>query len=318
MNDRVHGELLREWRESQKIDVCALALNANLSVAQIKQLESGGASLFYTASIKENAARKVATLLGRDPAAVILPGGDAAIPKLPSVVDELIEFSRPQAQWSRWVPVVLPRPRWIASIVLLWWLLVAIGWFEHNATGQGKPSVGHPSMAMSSVPQTASTSNGKSTDQPVTSAVEQPGDNFSIAALAAEVAAPMAGGGSAAAASPDAQTSQMNSSYCQLGPQQTQKGQTDTVLVPSPARKPGNMVHFVALKQGVVCVVDGAGLQTVFSLKADESRTVYGPAPWRVHFEMPEQAQLFFQGLRLRLPDPSITALLLREGQLTP
>lgn len=44
--DRVHGELLREWRESQKLDVSTLATRANLSVAQIKQLESGGTSLF--------------------------------------------------------------------------------------------------------------------------------------------------------------------------------------------------------------------------------------------------------------------------------
>lgn len=309
-NDRVHGELLRKWRESQKIDVCTLALNANLSVAQIRQLESGGASLFYTASIKESAARKVATLLGGDPGAVVLPAGDVASEKGPSVVDELIELSRPQARWTKWGPLVLPRPGWVASILLFWWLLAAIGWMEHTAPGQSEPPAGQPSMMMSFNASAAAQPVAQTPPQSTTNPTQLPSETRSAAAVATAIESPLADGDSAAvvASVPPANTA--HASLCQQAPQSP----AGTVLEPSQGRKAGNMVHFVALKDGVACAVDGAGQRTVFSLKANESRTVHGTPPWRVHFEMPEQAQVFFQGLRLRMPDPSITAVVLREG----
>lgn len=74
------------------------------------------------------------------------------------------------------------------------------------------------------------------------------------------------------------------------------------------------MVYLVAQKSGAICVVDGAGRSTVLSLAANEARSVYGAAPWRVHFEQPEQAQLYFQGVRLRLPDAGVTHVALQEA----
>lgn len=116
--DRVRGELLREWRVSQRCDVTALASSANLSVAQILQLESGGNSLFYTPAIKENAARKVANLLGGDPAAVIRPMDDAAVVPGPSVVEELVELSRQRAQATPAPSVFSQPPRWLLGLLL--------------------------------------------------------------------------------------------------------------------------------------------------------------------------------------------------------
>jgi transcriptional regulator with XRE-family HTH domain len=71
MSDRVRAELLYQWRLAQNLDVTVVARKANLSVAQIQQLESQGSSLFYSPAIKEAAARKVALLLGGDPVLVI-------------------------------------------------------------------------------------------------------------------------------------------------------------------------------------------------------------------------------------------------------
>ena len=86
------------------------------------------------------------------------------------------------------------------------------------------------------------------------------------------------------------------------------------MLTPASPSKAGDMVYLVAQKPGAICVVDGAGRSTVLALQSNEARSVYGPAPWRVHFEQPEQAQLYFQGVRLRLPDAGITTVALQEG----
>jgi hypothetical protein len=79
MSDRVRAELLREWRLAQQLDVTAVAREANLSVAQIHQLETQGTSLFYSPAIKESAARKVALLLGGDPAQVVAEDASKAV-----------------------------------------------------------------------------------------------------------------------------------------------------------------------------------------------------------------------------------------------
>jgi hypothetical protein len=89
------------------------------------------------------------------------------------------------------------------------------------------------------------------------------------------------------------------------------------VLVPSRPSKSGDMVYIVAEKDGAVCVVDARGTSTVLALKAHEARSVYGPPPWRVHFEWPQQAQLYFQGVRLRLPQAQVTTLALQENRLS-
>ena len=97
-----------------------------------------------------------------------------------------------------------------------------------------------------------------------------------------------------------------------------QQAGTGHAITPARPSKAGDMVYIVAQKIGSVCVVDAAGVHTVLSLKPQESRSVYGAAPWRVNFEHPEQAQLYFQGERLRVPGASVTTVALREASLVP
>lgn len=65
----IPGELLRNLRETQAVDINVLARQVNLSVRQLQQLESdemasGERPLFYSDAIKANAAKKVALALG--------------------------------------------------------------------------------------------------------------------------------------------------------------------------------------------------------------------------------------------------------------
>ena len=298
-SDRVRGELLREWRVSQRCDVTALASKANLSVAQILQLESGGTSLFYTPAIKENAARKVAHLLGGDPAAVIRPMDDVPRVDGPSVVEELVALSRQSAQAAQ-APSGFVRPhRWLlACLLTLGLLVVGAAWLQlHGSEGGARPL------------WPASTSHGTLPAQPETAPA--------VAALpapapaAAAVAAAPAPAPAPAPASLPAEKALAGTDLCQ-------KNQAAAVLTPASPSKAGDMVYVVAQKSGAICVVDGAGRSTVLSLQSSEARSVYGTAPWTVHFEQPQQAQLYFQGVRLRLPDASVTTVALQESVKSP
>lgn len=291
--DRVRGELLREWRVSQQCDVIALASRANLSVAQILQLESGGTTLFYTPAIKENAARKVANLLGGDPSSVIRPMDDTAWAGGPSVMEELVELSLQRAKAAQ-APSFFSRPlRWLLGLLLTMALLVVgSAWLQHQVSLGSVRSLWQTSISfLAPAPQ------------PETAPVVSAKPSTAVAAAVA-LAAPQT------LAAPAAFPSEQTASRADL----CQKNQTAAVLTPASPSKAGDMVYLVAQKSGAICVVDGAGRSTVLSLQSSEARSVYGSAPWRVHFEHPEQAQLFFQGVRLRLPDASITTVALQEG----
>lgn len=291
--DRVRGELLREWRVSQQCDVTALASRANLSVAQILQLESGGTTLFYTPAIKENAARKVANLLGGDPSSVIRPMDDTAWAGGPSVMEELVELSLQRAKAAQ-APSFFSRPlRWLLGLLLTMALLVVgSAWLQHQVSLGSVRSLWQTSISfLAPAPQ------------PETAPVVSAKPSAAVAAAVA-LAAPQT------LAAPAALSSEQTASRADL----CQKNQTAAVLTPASPSKAGDMVYLVAQKSGAICVVDGAGRSTVLSLQSSEARSVYGSAPWRVHFEHPEQAQLFFQGVRLRLPDASVTTVALQEG----
>ncbi len=70
MNDTAHlinGDLLRQRRETKGWAQTDLATRACLSLKQVRQIEGGGNSAFYSDSVKATAARKLATLLGLAP-----------------------------------------------------------------------------------------------------------------------------------------------------------------------------------------------------------------------------------------------------------
>lgn len=297
--DRVRGDLLQEWRVSQRCDVTDLASSANLSVAQILQLETGGTSLFYSPVIKEQAARKVAKLLGGDPSSVIRQMDEVPCAAGPSVVEELVELSRQRAQAVKTRSVVVRPPRWLlGSFLTASFLLVGAAWLQNQVQDGVVRSLWQASisfLAPAHQPETA----------PTVSALPLPAPVATTAAAVAE-AIPVT---LDAPAEPAPLATEKASSETDL----CQKNQATAVLTPVSPNKAGDMVHVVAQKSGAICVVDGAGRRTVLSLQLNEARSVHGTAPWRVHFEQPEQAQLYFQGVRLRVPDASVTTMALQE-----
>lgn len=60
----INGELLRLRREARGWVLSDMATRACMSVKQIRQLEDGGVSAFYSLAVKATAAKKVGALLG--------------------------------------------------------------------------------------------------------------------------------------------------------------------------------------------------------------------------------------------------------------
>ncbi len=58
------GQHLRRLREQQHVDPATLASRACISLRQLYQLETGETSLFYSPSLRNQAGRRVAQLLG--------------------------------------------------------------------------------------------------------------------------------------------------------------------------------------------------------------------------------------------------------------
>jgi hypothetical protein len=285
-----------------------LASKSNLSVAQIVELEAGGCAHFYTPAIKESAARKVARLLGGDPAVVIRPLDDSLPLDEPVLIQSVTPLYRQKSVPARSTSVFLRQPGLVAApILMLIAVVYASGWL-HQKWQEGGSQQFWREARTAAVPHV---------DEPNTA-----GSGFQSSALLS-VARPEVQAQEADAGTPQHAQAAVATLVAESAPnspvaaglcRQTEPG---TVLVPSRPSKSGDMVYIVAQKDGAVCVVDGSGASTVMALKAQEARSVYGPPPWRVHFEAPEQAQLYFQGVRLRLPQNPVTTLALQEGPLS-
>ncbi len=330
-SNRVRGELLREWRFSQEWDVVDLAKRVNLSIGQIQQLETGGTSLFYSEAIRENAARKVAAMLVADPQVVIRMDDEAVVtdPEL-KVVDDLVDLSRQRAKTAPQPAFVVRHASLIfTGLVSLAGLTTAAGWLQQKWQNGGAqqfwreaavtaPALGSALSAPATDPAQTATLQMASA---LSDAAAQKTESASVAATpavsatahvaAVSVSSAAVGSSAAVATVPEAVDSATKPPLCQ-------QASSGHALTPTRPSKAGDMVHIVAQKGGSVCVVDASGVHTVLSLKPQEARSVYGAAPWRVNFELPEQAQLYFQGERLRVPGASVTTVALREASLAP
>ena len=78
----INGELLRLRREERGWVLSDMALRACMSVKQIRQLEEGGTSAFYSEAVKLTAAKKAAAVLGLSEHEVFALDADAEVPQV--------------------------------------------------------------------------------------------------------------------------------------------------------------------------------------------------------------------------------------------
>jgi cytoskeletal protein RodZ len=293
--NRISGGLLRDLREAQSMDIAWLARQVNLSVAQLRQLESdqlapGERALFYSENIRANAAKKVAQVLGADLNELFTampPIENASVNELPDmqVLDDLAQLLQKQErarQASRSFEFLQSSRLW-ATVMLF--MAGALAWYFQKPLLQQ----GHDLMA----------------------AVEHQPASSAMPAAAPALSEPVPALLPAVATMPEVPTVQepIVSSAEALCARKVR----GAVLRATAPTKAGKSVYMVAAGDVAVCVQDATGKQFPVNLKAQEARSFYGEAPWTVQLENASSVQMFFQGQRLRWPEAEQTSFTLQE-----
>lgn len=287
--NRISGELLRNLREAKSIEISSIARQVNLSVAQLRQLESdqlapGEKALFYSETIKANAAKKVARALGADLDVLApLPDSEPAIPNdLPDkqVMEDLAQLLQKQAraqQVGRGGDFFQSKWLWLSLTLCV---VTALGWHFQKFLPIPERHIdalaASPVSAVAALPAAVPVSEVTATaDLPVVAASEVP------SVLPADV-------------------------LCA-------NKVTAAPLKASVPTKAGKVVYLVANVDTSVCLQDASGKKFAVNLKAKESRSFFGTAPWQLHVDKTSAVQLFFQGQRMRWPEGEERSFILEE-----
>jgi hypothetical protein len=293
--------LLKRTREAVGMDEGVLARRACLSTAQVRQLESGGTGLFYSITIKRQAYKRLMMILGADPpihaplseAEATTASSHAAQPDHKETIENIVALSSKSDYLVR-QPVkdffLDMRYRIVAhrqSLGALLFLLAAVVLLVLNwrgaLTGTSQPNTAEtkaeaaPAVVAKSVPPTPAVETPVA--RPVATPTEAPASEAK--AVVATPVIPAVAGAKACA--------------------HTEEKLIEVVSVS--ANKPPNYVYVTSPVQTTVCVVDGSKKATVLELRPNEGRSVYGSPPWQLSGNALKDAQIFFQGVRVKAPE---------------
>lgn len=271
------GALLKKLREESGVDITTLARIHSLSVAQVKQLEYGGDSSFYTSAIKLATGRKLLMHFGAD----IEPLKQAS-EQIQVLEDGIVlEAPEPKSNAPEITPTDLEKTKRYLRFLLLGATLICLGYaFSNIYFSQIKKE---PKIEVS-ITQSILTP----------SSVTVPIESKLVAANAAVVS---------------------NDSIKAVNESSAECKYTDTSISIAAYQptKSGDYVHAVANVDGAICVRDATGNLQVLRLKNSQSQTVRGRPPFEIFSHNLSQFKLFYQGNLLKLPSNDIKNITLKE-----
>jgi hypothetical protein len=305
--------LLRRTREAVGMDEGVLARRACLSTAQVRQLESGGAGLFYSITIKRQAYKRLMMILGADPpihapmsvAEASASTSHAAQLDHKETIENIVALSSKSDYLEKQLVkdffldlryrITANRQSLGALLFLVLAIVVLVLNWRGALTGtlQANTAEAKPDSAPTEVAK--SVASAPAVAAPVTTPVETP----VTAPVATSVATPVA----AAASETNAVVGAAAKSAGAVvkGCAHTDDKLTEVVSVS--ANKPPTYVFVTSPVQTTVCVVDGKKNAAVLELRPNEGRSVYGNPPWQLSGNALKDAQIFFQGVRVKAPD---------------
>lgn len=307
------GLLLESLRIQAGMDLATMARRNMLSTLQVKQLEKGGSSGFYSEDIKFSTGQKLLKFFGHElkietvtadteptsavPDPVHLPAHALAIePVALPVPNVAVRPSEVAHASSDALPIELIEPSeqqpettnsnfkayglGIACIVIA---MLVFGFFQTN--GPANPLLNKAPPIESKVKAPESTIMSP---QQVVAATEP-------------------------ATSTQAETEK--SSVRESAASNTTCKWTDpeTELQASAPQKRGEYVHVVAIENATVCIKDGEQRVASLSLASGQARSIYGPPPFRIYTSDFSMVKLYFQGEYIKLPSDDI-----RQIKLSP
>lgn len=307
--------LLKRTREAVGMDEGVLARMACLSTAQVRQLESGGGGLFYSLTIKRQAYKRLMMILGADPpthapvsvAEDSLVNPSSAQPNHKATIENIVALSSKSDYLERQpvkdffldlrYRIVAHRQSLGALLFLLMAVVLLVLTWRGSLIGFDKPS------HVEAKPVQAPEETAKPASPPVVvAAVTAPASEAkapvatpAITVPAASViAAPAEAAASMVAVTKPAVASAKACAHVE---------EKLTEVVSASASKPPNYVYLLSPVQTSVCVVDGSKKATLLDLRPNEGRSVYGNPPWQLSGGALKDAQIFFQGVRVKAPD---------------
>ncbi len=279
------AEILKSLREAAGLDVAQLAAMANLSPGQVRQLEGGGDSNFYSPQIKAQSMRRVLRLLQNQPSAE-----DAAAqatleqaPKSVNVIDDIIRLSETNLKNTIDTSLVRRAGNPYKALLTVGAGLVVVFALLHWQSNQNESQKIFAEWVepFTAKPVEASRdTEGNAT--PVLAQVESPPPSPALSPGPAQ-------------------------NDCKLLQDEP------TPVAPVSINKAGNYVYLLASKDVQVCVDDGKRVRSLVNLKAGEGRTIHGSAPWVISAVDMASLQMYFQGSKVFVPKNAGQRILLKE-----
>lgn len=292
---------LKSLREAAGLDFAQLASLANLSPGQVRQLEQGGDSNFYSPQIKSQSMRRVLRLLqnqnsNEDAAAQAML---EQVPKSVNVIDDIIRLSEKNLKNTIDTSLVRRPGNPYKALLTVGAGLAVVFALLHWQSKQSEPQKIFAEWVepFTAKPTEASSEVVEKATPPVLAQVDAPPPTPALSP--AIVVSP-------------AQT---------LAVAAKDQAQNDCILFqdePTPAapvsiNKAGNYVYLLASKDVQVCVDDGKRVRNVVNLKAGEGKTVRGSAPWVIGAGDKASLQVYFQGAKVFIPPNAGQRILLKE-----
>ena len=296
---------LKSLREAAGLDVAHLASLANLSLGQVRQLEEGGDSNFYSPQIKSQSMRRVLRLLQNQTstAEVATQSSPAYVPKSVNVIDDIIRLS--EKNLKNTIDTSLVRRSgnpYKALLTVGAGLLVVFGllnWQNNESESQKtfsewvEPFTAKPVEPINAIAESPSPVVAQVVPSPPQPA-SSPSPGVEKKASSAAVAAPA-----------------QAASDCKL------LDVEPTPAMPVTVTKAGVYVYLIANKDVQVCVDDGKQVRTILNLKAGEGRTVRGSSPWVIGAVDMTSIQVYFQGAKVFFPPNVRQRIVLKEQALS-
>ena len=308
-----NGALLQQLRLNAKVDIGTLAQKNIVSRSQIKQLEDGGDSSFYSPEIKYQIGKKVLASLGHRLAPAMAP--QQVVPSAPAPQPQAVEQPDLAALESPAVAqstATTPQQGDVGSnkvtmVLLLIAGLCGLAWFLLQSGTLNEPKA--PSQQVLTAPNVPQTVKAPPAPEPVSVAPVAANTVNNAEATTTPPATP------AAPEAPKAEVKVAMASATDDAKNCLWKDAEVELQAPSP-KKAAEYVYIVAGKDSFVCVMDGNERVARLTMKKGEDRSVYGNPPFKVQSADLAQLKIYFQGQGLNLPSAETKQIKLTAAAL--
>lgn len=308
-----NGALLQQLRLNAKVDIGTLAQKNIVSRSQIKQLEDGGDSSFYSPEIKYQIGKKVLASLGHRLAPAMAP--QQVVPSAPAPQPQVVEQPDLAALKSPAVAqatATTPQQGDVGSNKVTMVLLLIAGfcglaWFLLQSGTLNEPKA--PSQQVLTAPNVPQTVTAPPAPEPVSVAPVAANTVNNAEATTTPPATP------AAPEAPKAEVKVAMASATDDAKNCLWKDAEVELQAPSP-KKAAEYVYIVAGKDSFVCVMDGNERVARLTMKKGEDRSVYGNPPFKVQSADLAQLKIYFQGQGLNLPSAETKQIKLTAAAL--